>query len=602
MPKISALPAAGSVGGSDQVPAVVSGVTKRVNLNTLKAFLDTVGYTEVPTFDDLPLTVGTPAVGTVYLVRTSTGIWPFNRKEAGLYRRGLNTGAAIDWTRLGNFSEALTVYDADQDGDVDVAHGGTGASTVAGAQANLELVKGGFGGQIPTWEDEAPANSVVMHNGGGIIGYTGYPDGGLAGVTALNTKADSAATTAALALKAPLASPAFTGTPTGITKAHVGLGSVDNTADSAKPVSTAQAAALALKADASALTAHTGDATKHLPTVTNSTSLGVDGAGAWVQRTASQLFTFLGFTTLLSTLNKVTESAGLPLWNGSAWPGGSGEVNTASNVGTAGVGLFKAKSGVDLQFKKVKAGANITVTATGADEVEIASTASGGSADFAKVLVADHFTEIPRNNGSGSGVGGAFARRVGTDHGWFDVFGTYPTFAKNGMGWLIATCTGATAYASNNVYEQGGDFWFPSSSSTETWRLKMRVAVDGALPSSTEDRQLWWGIGAHAYNFGERRDLGFFVAYNVNGGRFTCKVDDGQNIDSGVALALDTIYDLEVVCDWDTDVKFYINGSLVGTTTTRPSQKITNCAMVARWLAGSTQTRMWMDYFILTKD
>ena len=39
-----------------------------------------------------------------------------------------------------------------------------------------------------------------------------------------------------LALKAPLASPAFTGTVTGITKAMVGLGSVDNTADSAKNV------------------------------------------------------------------------------------------------------------------------------------------------------------------------------------------------------------------------------------------------------------------------------------------------------------------------------------------------------------------------------
>ncbi len=47
-----------------------------------------------------------------------------------------------------------------------------------------------------------------------------------------------------LALKAPLASPAFTGTPTGITKAHVGLGSVDNTADTAKPISAAQQTAL----------------------------------------------------------------------------------------------------------------------------------------------------------------------------------------------------------------------------------------------------------------------------------------------------------------------------------------------------------------------
>ena len=53
----------------------------------------------------------------------------------------------------------------------------------------------------------------------------------------------------ALDAKAPLNSPAFTGTPTGITKAHVGLGSVDNTSDAAKPVSTAQGNALSLKAD-----------------------------------------------------------------------------------------------------------------------------------------------------------------------------------------------------------------------------------------------------------------------------------------------------------------------------------------------------------------
>lgn len=47
--------------------------------------------------------------------------------------------------------------------------------------------------------------------------------------------------------KADLASPTFTGTVAGITKSMVGLGSVDNTADSAKPVSTAQQTALDLK-------------------------------------------------------------------------------------------------------------------------------------------------------------------------------------------------------------------------------------------------------------------------------------------------------------------------------------------------------------------
>jgi len=53
------------------------------------------------------------------------------------------------------------------------------------------------------------------------------------------------ATQTALNLKAPLASPTFTGTVSGITSTMVGLGNVNNTADESKPVSTAQASAIA---------------------------------------------------------------------------------------------------------------------------------------------------------------------------------------------------------------------------------------------------------------------------------------------------------------------------------------------------------------------
>ena len=56
-------------------------------------------------------------------------------------------------------------------------------------------------------------------------------------------------TQAALDLKAPLANPTFTGTVSGIDKSMVALGNVDNTSDLNKPVSTATQTALDLKAN-----------------------------------------------------------------------------------------------------------------------------------------------------------------------------------------------------------------------------------------------------------------------------------------------------------------------------------------------------------------
>jgi hypothetical protein len=58
-------------------------------------------------------------------------------------------------------------------------------------------------------------------------------------------------------------------------------------------------------------------------------------------------------------------------------PGAAGgEANTASNVGGAN-GIFYQKSGVDLQFRSLSAGTNITIT-SGATTLTINSTATGG--------------------------------------------------------------------------------------------------------------------------------------------------------------------------------------------------------------------------------
>jgi hypothetical protein len=69
--------------------------------------------------------------------------------------------------------------------------------------------------------------------------------------TALDLKANTTDVTSSLALKAPLASPTFTGTVGGITKTMVGLENVDNTSDANKPVSSAAQTALDLKENAS---------------------------------------------------------------------------------------------------------------------------------------------------------------------------------------------------------------------------------------------------------------------------------------------------------------------------------------------------------------
>lgn len=128
--------------------------------------------------------------------------------------------------------------------------------------------------------------------------------------------------------------------------------------------------------------------------------------------------------------------------------GGAGEANTASNLGDTTYGLFAQKSGVDLQFKSLTAGSNITLTASGT-EVQIASSGSGSGGGFYGIvfddgntvfrddelqfnsnefyltqdadgkpklnLVASGFGEINTASNLGDTTNGLFAQKVGVD-------------------------------------------------------------------------------------------------------------------------------------------------------------------------------------------
>lgn len=94
------------------------------------------------------------------------------------------------------------------------------------------------------------------------------------------------------------------------------------------------------------------------------------------------------------------------VWNGTQWVNqavsGSGEANTASNVGTTGTGtagVFKSKVGVDLEFKRLVAGSNVTIT-EGTNDITIAASGGGGSGEEVQYLTFSNGNVVIRASGT----------------------------------------------------------------------------------------------------------------------------------------------------------------------------------------------------------
>lgn len=194
--------------------------------------------------------------------------------------------------------------------------------------------------------------------------------------------------------------------------------------------------------------------------------------------------------------------------------GGSGEVNTASNLG-AGSGTFASKVGADLQFKSLVAGTNvslsstateITIAATDTGEVNTASNLGAGSGTFAtkvgsdlqfKSLVAgsnvslsstaNEITiaatgEVNTASNVGASGTGVFYIKSGTDLQFKKLIaGTNLTITDNGTTITINAAGGGMQISSAQRYANGTVFSY-------TVPAGMYAIVDFNLPATTTPR------------------------------------------------------------------------------------------------------------------
>lgn len=195
------------------------------------------------------------------------------------------------------------------------------------------------------------------------------------------SKPISTLTQTALDLKAPLASPTFTGTVVGITKSMVGLGNVDNTADASKPVSTAMQTALDLKANLispSFTTPALG--TPSAGTLTNCTGLPISGV------TSLQAALDAKQATLVSATNIKTVNGSSLLGSGDLSVGGSSPLTlTANSVSETPLTLNTPTSFSDEVF---------TIQRNGTDTVQWALTSTSCILRMGVDLASGHTTRF----------------------------------------------------------------------------------------------------------------------------------------------------------------------------------------------------------------
>jgi len=231
--------------------------------------------------------------------------------------------------------------------------------------------------------------TVTIPTGASITAPTGLVKGdvGLGNVDNTSNATERAAT--ATLTNKTLTSPVIN-TPTGIVKGDVGLGSVDNTADTAKPVSTIQQTALDLKAN---LASPTFTGTVTVPTPTNNTDASTKA-----------------YTDAIVTAAKIITAAGGDGTNGQALTtNGAGTLDFTTIVGTTEASIISAV-GAD-------GAAGSVLKTNGSGDLSFGDVALGTntSGSYVESLVAGTGVTLTNNSGEGATPTVAIGQAVATN-------------------------------------------------------------------------------------------------------------------------------------------------------------------------------------------
>lgn len=160
----------------------------------------------------------------------------------------------------------------------------------------------------------------------------------------------------------------------------------------------------------------------------------------------------------------------------------TGESNTASNLG-AGTGVFASKVGVDLRFKSLVAGTNVTLS-NDANTVTINSTASGGTSDHSVLTNRDAADQHPIS--AITGLQTALDGKASTSHSHVIADVTGLQTALDGKQPLDGDLTAIAALSTNGV---------PKRTGTDTWAVLAdvkEIVVSTTAPGDTT--KLWLDI------------------------------------------------------------------------------------------------------------